>query len=378
MPFAGRSVIGWQIDLAQALGCERIICRCDIAGPEILALQQEVEAGGGEFHAVRSNAQVVSLLRTDDELLILLDGLMFDRELARDVLMDSDHWPKAVLTWDSANDFSEETAPDFERIDADRIWAGLIAIRANAVHSLADLPADADANSLLLRIALQSGVQCKSLPPSSLTANQVWLASSTRELADRQRAVISSNVPPLVWSGPLRALATLIAARIQDAGIAHGVALTGAVGFLLVAAGATLAWSGLGITGLSMTALGAFLGAIAIALYSLRKRLFAGGDRRDRSATFEALADLIALGAVVGALEPEWSSWERAVIPIFAFGLIRIAASDTRSGLEAFWRDRPLHLALFAVAAGLGVLLESAAALGLVALALKLLRLRGK
>ncbi len=376
MPFAGRSVIGWQTDLAHALGCERIICRCDSPGPEILALQHTVEANGGEFHAVRSNAQIVSLLRTDDELLILLDGLMFDRDLAEDVLLDNDRWPKTVLTWDSASPGAEEVAPDFERIDADRIWAGLIALRADAVHKLAELPTDGDANSLLLRLALQSGVRCTKLPASSLADNRVWLARSAEDLANRQRAAISSNIPPPDWSGPLRTVATFAAARVQDAGVAHGVTVCGAVGLALTMAGAALAWWGMGTTGLPVAAAGAFLGAIAIALHSLRNRLFGVEPDRDRSTVFEMLLDIIALAAVVGALSPEWSSIERAAIPIFAFGLTRIAAGDARLGLGAFWRDRSLHLVLFGFAAFAGALLEVVALLGLVVLGLKLLRLR--
>ena len=44
---AGRSVLAWQVALANDLACERIICLYDAPSEEVFALQREVEAAGG-------------------------------------------------------------------------------------------------------------------------------------------------------------------------------------------------------------------------------------------------------------------------------------------------------------------------------------------
>lgn len=218
MPLAGRSVLGWQTDVARQLECERVICLCEVPGPEILELQQETEALGGEFHAVRGNAQLTALLRADDELLIMLDGLVVDRNLATDLIGSDGRWSNGVFTCEPDGEHSAALSDHFERIDAERVWAGLIVMRADIAQRLAELPSDGDAISLLLRIALQSGVKGIDVPEAAFDDGSILLATSQAEMAERQRVLIERSALPLHWVGPASALSIVAGRQLQHAG----------------------------------------------------------------------------------------------------------------------------------------------------------------
>jgi len=377
-PLAGRSVLGWQTDLARQLGCERIICLCQAPGPEILALQQETEALGGEFHAVRGNAQLATLLRADDELLVMLDGLIVDRDLADELISRGDRWSRAVFTCKPDDDLGENLPDDFERIDAERIWAGLLVMRADSAQRLIELPADSDAISLLLRIALQTGVRGADIPESALTDGSILLGSSSRELIARQRVLIERSALPLLWSGPTRALAILTGRQLEYAGIKHGIELSGAIGIGLLAIGALLAWMGFGAGGLALTALGVFAGSVAKLLFCLKHRLFHRDSVGFPIAALRGFLEVLPVIAVIGAIVPSLNRIELIALPILTFGLVKIAASEGFPHAKAFWSDRTAQLAVLAVAAGVGFLVEALATIGLAALGHKLLRLRRK
>ena len=87
--------------------------------------------------------QLVSLFTADQELFVIADGLVVEPDLAEDVLSGR----QAVVTIPSPSSLATDYPEDFERIDADRAWAGLARIRGNLVVRLADLPGDGDVTS---------------------------------------------------------------------------------------------------------------------------------------------------------------------------------------------------------------------------------------
>ena len=89
LPLAGRSVLARQVDLLRAVGCERILCLCEAADGDVLRVQHMVEAAGGTFQALRGFAHLPALVRADDELVILADGLLPDRALVQRMFADT-------------------------------------------------------------------------------------------------------------------------------------------------------------------------------------------------------------------------------------------------------------------------------------------------
>ena len=175
LELGGRTILVWQADLAISLGCERIVCLAQGPTPELLELQQELEEKGLSFQLIRGSLQLVSLLSADQDILVLADGLVFDRELAHAAIGDK----RGI----AALPAEEGIAAGFERIDANRAWAGLLVARANIVERLADMPPDVDTISLILRLALQAGVPVVLCDKQHLDSGNVLIGNGEAEKA---------------------------------------------------------------------------------------------------------------------------------------------------------------------------------------------------
>ncbi len=374
---AGRSVLAWQAGLALDLGCERIICLCEAPTDTVLALQREIERSGAEFHAIRSNLQLVSLVRADDELVMILDGLLPDRAAVMNFVgghgaLTSGALRKGVATLPASDALGRNHGEDFERIDRDRHWAGFAVMRAGQVQKLADLPPDGDAMSLLLRLALQTRVECRDLPLEEMDRNNWVLASHAETLNQRESALIAASISAQPWTGPLRAIAGGVVKQIGPRWLDVGAEASAGLSAFLMVAGIGLAGFGYGGAALSVAALGAFAGAVCGAWSGLRQRLWSHdrGERLRNIVPFgvdaAALITLITLTLVNG-----WSGnlIPQIALPVLALGLARLASIGGAAKGCAFWQDRTLHLAAYAIAAAMGYLNEALALFALIALA---------
>lgn len=374
----GRSILAWQVELARKLGCERIICFCDAPGSELLALQRRVEADGGEFHAIRGNLQLVSLLRADDELLILLDGLFADDAIAS-ALASSETGSvgllrKGIATIAADHPLAKSNADDFERIDKDRHWAGFAVIRAAQAQKLADLPADSDAMSSLLRIALQARVECFELPASASEQGSWLLASDRASLAQAETRLIAAHAGVPSWAGPSQALAASILREMTPRGLENGPESSAVVAIALTVCGVSLAAFGLGSWGLAVAGLGAFAGALSGTWGKLRAALWSHRADGLRDRVLGAGIDAAAIAGLVLTLGIAIKPIALLALPAIAVGLARALGASGEGALSAFWRDRGVHLLGFAVGAGLGILSELLALFALGAVLQLLLR----
>ena len=83
LPLAGRSVIAWQAALLRGLGVERVLCLAETPGGTVLDLQHRLEGEGVQFHALRGPAAIPALVRAEDDLVIIADGLVPDPAVVR-------------------------------------------------------------------------------------------------------------------------------------------------------------------------------------------------------------------------------------------------------------------------------------------------------
>jgi hypothetical protein len=86
--------------------------------------------------------------------------------------------------------------------------------------------------------------------------------------------------------------------------------------------------------------------------------------------------DLLAAVTVVLANGVSPEPVTRIALPLLAIGLARYLGTEGEGSLAAFWKDRSLHLAAFAVAAATGYLAEALALFTLGALLQLMLRTR--
>ena len=377
LQLAGRSVLSWQIDSLRDLGCERILCLCEGPSDAILAAQREVEKAGIEFHAIRNNLQVSTLIRADDDIVMMCDGLVIQRDPVRALAFDDEKLVRAIATLPSSHRLAEDFPADFQRIDRDRSWAGFALIRARQVQALADLPPDGDAMALLLRLALQAREPCLNLD-DKLPDGAAWLlANDAAALGEHERALIASALNDQSDRALSTRLATTLVRRIAPRWIDHGAVGTAAAAIALLLSGIGLALSGFGVAGTILAMFGLFAAELCDAWERLRV-----GLRSDvGSARFAHVLQGVSLAgaAIALAVAPGAAglSLTQAGLPLIALGVATIAASGSGSRSAVFWRDRVLHQAIFALALGFDALEQGLVLFSLLAIAQLMLQRRG-
>jgi hypothetical protein len=371
MPLAGRTVLARQVDLLRMLGCERILCLCDRVDEEILHLQQAVESTGGTFQALRGFLHLPALVRSDDDLVILADGVLPDPVLVASLFAETTP-PRFVTAFPAENPLVVLHPDDFERIDAGRHWAGVLAMRGAPVQHLADFPPDADAVSLLLRLALQAGTPCRELPDDRVATESWLLATDEAALTAQEDALITRAAGEADWRRPCQAAARLLARRLAPRGLARGPLIALASALLLLIGGATASAFGVAAAGLGLAAGGTFAAALADALARLQRELLGDGPSERALAWSGRVADGLAALTLWLALAPAPVAEPLAVLGPVVVGLARLA-SDSVPAL-ALPADRMVLMGALALGAATGVLPLVAAMFALVLLGGLLLR----
>jgi hypothetical protein len=373
LSLAGRSVLARQVDWLRSIGCERIWCLCERVDGEVLRLQQEVEAAGGSFQPLRGFLHLPALVRAEDELVILADGLLPDPALGA-VLLAQGPSPRFVGTLPATSPLVAQHPEDFERIDAQHHWAGLLAMRGAPVQHLADFPPDADAVSLLLRLALQAGTPCRALGGDDPAPAGWLLATDETALAAQEQALIARAAGVAEWRRPAQALARAGALVLAPEGLAKGplVAGSGAAALHLGAIAAAV-W-GAGTVGLALAALGALAAALAGSLGRMAEELLGKGGSAVRLSRLDAAVDVALAAVVLIALSPSGTVAPLAMLGPVLVGLARLTPGAAPLAVLA---DRAVLPGALAISAAFGLLPHATALLSLLLLGGLLLRKPG-
>ncbi len=376
LPLAGRSVLAWQAALLQSLGVERVLCLTDstTASGEVLQLQHVLETGGTAFHALKGFAAIPALVRAEDDLVILADGLVPDPAVVRAVLGGEGAMLRTVATIPADHPLAATHPEDFERIDAARCWAGVLVMRGAPVQQLADMPADGDAISLLLRLALQAGTPTRDLAARELTPDSWLLAESAAAVAKHESELVARAAPPADWRAPGIAAASALVRAIVPRGLAQGGLVAGGLGLALMMGAVLVAAFGPASAALAMAAVGAFGAQVSLAFTGIASRMAREVPETRANAVLGATVDVLASITLWFALAP-WSEWEPlAVLGAVLVGLARLVARAPDSPLGRSAPDRTSLLLLLAVSAMIGRLPEAISCLALGLLAALLLR----
>ena len=364
LPFGPGTLAMRQLDLALALGCERVICLGQSLSPGLIELQRVSERAKAQFHFVRGARNVSALVKSGDELLVQADGLLADPDEARKLLSGGS---TVVILPVAAG-----VAQGFERIDLNRAWGGAMILPGALAERLFDLPEDTDPTAALLRIALQARVPERELPEEMVGDSWTLIRSGEEAAAQERRwvrrtALISDAFSPAGWVAA-QAMALQGTALVQR-GIGSG---TLAIFSVLLVMAALLSGS------IWYVPIGLILFALAVVILeaasSLRRIEGRGSDRatsflRKLHWLYDlALALLMAFG-VSGIAD--WQT--RAFTPLVVVGMTRLVPSLTGNRWARIVEDRAL-LALFAamLTAG-GHLLPALRGYALVLLALAIL-----
>jgi hypothetical protein len=373
---AGRSVLTWQVDLLRSMGAERIICLCDDATGEVLPLQHQVEAAGGSFHALKGFAALPALVRAEDELIVLCDGLVPDPDLVAAHLGQGEGLAKGVLCLPEDHPLAKAHPIAFERIDAARHWAGLLVMRGAPVQHLADFPADADAVSVVLRLALQAGTPCKTLLLDDVSAAMWLLADDEAAVRGHEAALIAAAAPAQDWRAPLSALAAGVVRIAGSRWIGEGARVSVALALAALFGGVIAAAFGLGAIGLAVAALGAFSAEISAGFLGMSARLRRSESDTSAGRALEGAVDLSAALAAWFALSPWPELAPLAICGPLTIGLARLAEREDRGALSIIASDRACLLVVLALGAAFGLAAPMIAALAVLLLGALLLKPR--
>lgn len=349
----GMTVARQQLALALALGCERIVCIVHAASPELAELQQAAESAGAHFNLIPGPRQLIGLVTTIDEVIVLGDGLFVSTPDAAALLEQG----PAVLV----QPIEQGLAAGFERLDINTAGAAAMRIPGRLVERIAELPADCDATSALQRIALQAGVRQRQIP-GPVGAALFWsLVRSEEEAHALEPLWIRQRTREDAPLGPSRWIA-LLAVRGLGPALLH--AGSGAGVMAIAAAVLAILALGTGWFGFSGIALGfCGLGWITRETAAMLARI-----EGDGSPASGPIASRVAYGWLIdavmvtlatwsaGALHPGLPLADRIFPPLVLIGLLRMLPR-TLDGRWSRWLDDRALLALFlsvTILAGVG------------------------
>lgn len=169
----GRSVVAHQLGTALALGCKRVVCLAEGLPGELIAVQHAAEAAGASFHVATDSRSLARLIRTEDELLVVADGLVPTPEAVAALL--------GTRTGIVVQPVEGGLAAGYERLDLNHAAGGVMRLPGKLAAELAELPGDWNPAAALLRIAAQAGLRQVVLPAALADEGRWTLVRSDAE-----------------------------------------------------------------------------------------------------------------------------------------------------------------------------------------------------
>lgn len=360
-----------QLSLALAMECQRIVCIARAMSAELVALQLEAERAGARFHCINGPRGLAGLVTATDEVLVITDGLLVPLDAALG-LLEGGH---VVLV----QPVEAGVAAGFERIDLSHAAAGLTRIPGRLVERLQELPADCDAASALTRIALQSGIEQRHLPPETREGLRWRLVHTEAEAHAAEAGWIGAHLNDGGPQTPGTALARLavrgFGPAILHAGRGGNTLAIAAALVVLLALG--LGWFGIAATALVLCGVAWLVRRAAALLIAVEdESLGKPPSRWPRESLFDWVNDAAILSVLVWNTAPfsGASLWQRLFAPLILLCLIRLLSRLAERAWAGWLGDRLLLGILLALGGAAGMLAQAipVAAMGLALLAIVL------
>ena len=268
---AGETLIERQAARLADVGVTHIAVAVGAVPGELLATCDRIRRRGIKVTPVRQAADLVPLVKGDDRIILVADGLR----------AGGTHYAAILVTGDTM------LTQGFERIDATRRWGGLASISQPMVAELAAMPGEWDMMLTLLRLAVQAGARRLYCEPALFEQGEIAI------VADRPTAALieQSSLQQVEYGGMGLGRSAIMMPVIRLAGplLVKSPATARYLPYvtaLLWVAVALLAASGLAAAGALVAILGG-LGLAAMRFLSAFRAESAAQDRaRDIIRTF--------------------------------------------------------------------------------------------
>lgn len=261
LPLAHGRLAMLQIDLAVQAGAGEILCLVSTVDERTREIEAYAAQRSLAFHLVRSVADISVRLASEDELLVIADGLYVAPSDMDRLARETGTFVASFAPGDGARVLVER----FERIDINHVWAGLACVRARDLVEARDLPEDWSIQSALLRLAVQRGYRREVLPFSLAEAGRIAIVREPGEveiLALQELAGSSGTLGGrIVQTGAMASLAR----RIWATGWSRPALRLAAIGLPVLGIGTAAA--GWGIAALGMLVAGRAAGHAANRLF---------------------------------------------------------------------------------------------------------------
>ena len=303
-----------QIDLAKTLNADEVVCLVEAVPNGVDVIEDYCMRLGMSFTLVRAVADISVRLASDDEVLLIADGLVASP--AESARLQAERGTFLLVL--DPGDRGGAMAERFERIDMNHLWAGIAVLRGSDLFEVRALPEDRNIQSATLRVAVQRIYRRIIWPTRLVETGQLAHPANAEEMAIVARAQSSENragglLSAQIWGSPS---GLSLAKRIWSKGWARPAMRAAAV--LLPVAAAGLGLVGWPVMALVLLAAGRFVD-------SSMARLF-GRFMAQRPSRNEHLVHLGVSGFAFLAILARGATGEHLVSVLFV-GLVALALS---------------------------------------------------
>lgn len=148
LPLFAGTLLDLQIRAAQRLGCEKFIFLCPVTHGALLQKIDAMKQQGLVAEYVRSPSDLVQYASDQDQIIYFADGILPNEEIVDQLIGAPQELLFTVL---HADEYQE-----FERIDLNQRWLGMVSLNASRLTAMIDVPDDWEVGSALLRTAVQA------------------------------------------------------------------------------------------------------------------------------------------------------------------------------------------------------------------------------
>jgi len=148
LPLFAGTLLDLQISAAQRFGCEKFVFLCPATHGALLQKIDALKQQGFDAEYVRSPSDLVQYASDSDHVIYLADGILPNDEIVEQL---SGPPQELLFTVLHAEEYQE-----FERIDLNQRWLGIVSLNAARLVAMIDIPDEWEIGSALLRTAVQA------------------------------------------------------------------------------------------------------------------------------------------------------------------------------------------------------------------------------
>ncbi|WP_373490120.1 hypothetical protein [Parasphingorhabdus sp.] len=148
LPLFAGTLLDLQISAAQRFGCEKFIFLCPVTHGALLQKIDAMKQQGFDAEYVRSPSDLVQYASDQDHVIYIADGILPNDEIVEQLSAAPQELLFTVL---HAEEYQE-----FERIDLNQRWLGIVSLKASRLVAMIDIPDEWEIGSALLRTAVQA------------------------------------------------------------------------------------------------------------------------------------------------------------------------------------------------------------------------------